>query len=1261
MEENTSTMDSLLEGHLPPADLLSGIPKDANGTMELALGHYQNIINLADKKDIRSDTRAAFRENAMALLSLLVAQSIKMAQLEGRVCELEKSKAEVSNHQQKALINETLAMAKPSFAAVTKNRIQSEKKSVRIEKPTTPTIRRKFLTTIKPVEKDSNSLNTKKVVQNSINIRKIKVAIKNVRHINNGGILIETDNEKDLDTLIEEFKKKDELVQKFTIAKPVARKPHIICFNVSSETGEVELADSLKNQFLEEDEEVEDAFTIKHHFETKRGINWIIEFNPTIYARVVSDEISNSDHNLLEVTWYTKHQTIPTNGTIHISNSNWLFIKKSIFQIINNHANKTISDPNHFIEHLQQELITKCTNTSYPTRSRRKNAVWWTLELKVKRSRTRALRRLYQKEVDDEVRNSKRAAFKKNQAEYKKLIIKTKRNKFKDFINNITTNNCFGKNYQILTYKKKRAQISNKITKDDGSFSESITDSISAILKYHFPLCGEASALTIPFSTDSNFLEISSGELEAVIHKIKYKKAAGLDGIPGEIVKEIYYANPEWFRSILNILLSQGIFPACWKRARIALIPKDNRQLNHPKDFRPICILPCWGKVFDKILAERLTFLLEENNILHQSQFGFRKKRSTINALQSIKDCIMAANSQNLVTCLISIYIENAFNSANWPILMTKIDRLPIPGYLKNILFCFLNDRNVSLGGVEQAYNQGVPQGSCLGPILWNIYFNDILDLDLGQDAQVQAFADDLMIILKAPATYHFTTKCIIPLKNIYSWISDNKLKINSNKSTFTIVSSKNYSHIPNIKMGNYKIKYCKEIKYLGITMDRRLTWNNHLDHVGDKLNNIMHKLNRITRVYWGLTPSVKKEIYKKVLEKIICYGSEIWFKDQEKQNKKLNSLQRVGLLNITKCYRTVCTEALQILAGIPPISITLRFLTKLYHLRYLQQDITIHNQVFNFGQLEPRPDPDPPWNKRSFAWRHLKPVEDGRCIYTDGSKLNGKVGCAMAVQNVNNDYPPIKKIKALIANSATKFELIWTRAHIGVVGNEIADSYAKEATDKDEVDFHLNATINFIKKAAHKAIIAEWQQQWSNSSKGRPVHELFPLVNTKRIHGNYFINQILTGHGAIAIHQHKFFGATSDCNCGAQTDWLVLLWLNSTGPLDFGLCPEFVPGLLVLMIGVAVVTPLIIFVCPPREAGRALSRLPYWEYQFLFVTFLCCFSRITHSTCFVCECSVKFLVCFVLINGVQSTSTFGGGASTETCAWTPAGGSLVL
>ncbi|GIX87735.1 CCHC-type domain-containing protein [Caerostris darwini] len=294
MEENTSNMDALLKGLLPLEDLLSGILKDANKIMKVALSHYKNIINLADKKNIRTDTRAAFRENAMSLISLFVSQTIQMAQLESRICELEKFKVEATSIQQKSLINETIALAKPSLATVTKNMVNKGAKDVKMNKQIRPTVRPKFLTTIRPMEKDTYSLVTKKVILNAINIKQIKVAVKNVRNISNGGILIETDTEKDLDALIEEFKKKDELTQKFSIAKPVTRKPHIICFNVSTDMGETELTECLRNQFLEDNEQqLEDAFIIKHHFDTKRGVNWIIEVNPTLYAKVAKGKKLN--------------------------------------------------------------------------------------------------------------------------------------------------------------------------------------------------------------------------------------------------------------------------------------------------------------------------------------------------------------------------------------------------------------------------------------------------------------------------------------------------------------------------------------------------------------------------------------------------------------------------------------------------------------------------------------------------------------------------------------------------------------------------------------------------------------------------------------------------------------------------------------------------------------------------------------------------------------------------------------------------------
>ncbi|GIY44539.1 putative RNA-directed DNA polymerase from transposon X-element [Caerostris darwini] len=309
--------------------------------------------------------------------------------------------------------------------------------SKQIERPRSksrPRQQKKFLTLIKPVEitSESTSFNTKKTIQRQIDVKSKNIAIKNVKPIRNAGIMIETDKEEDLDKLIQIFKEKDELNKNFQIDKPKERNPHIILFEVAKDTKEEDILDGLKNQFLEQDQTVENDFQIRHNYSTSRGTNWIVEINPELYSKVIK-----------RVFFRSKHPRLQPYGNHH-------------------------------------------------------------------------------------------------------------------------------------------------------------------------------------------------GELESVINNIKPNKAVGIDGIPGEVIKEIFLANPQWFLRLLNLLLERGEFPGVWKIARVVLIPKEGRDLTQPRDYRPICILPCWGKILDKIVSERLSFFLEQN-ILHPLQFGFRKKRSTANALNNIR------------------------------------------------------------------------------------------------------------------------------------------------------------------------------------------------------------------------------------------------------------------------------------------------------------------------------------------------------------------------------------------------------------------------------------------------------------------------------------------------------------------------------------------------------------------------------------------------------------------------------------------------
>ncbi|GIY54065.1 RNase H domain-containing protein [Caerostris extrusa] len=96
-----------------------------------------------------------------------------------------------------------------------------------------------------------------------------------------------------------------------------------------------------------------------------------------------------------------------------------------------------------------------------------------------------------------------------------------------------------------------------------------------------------------------------------------------------------------------------------------------------------------------------------------------------------------------------------------------------------------------------------------------------------------------------------------------------------------------------------------------------------------------------------------------------------------------------------------------------------------------------------------------------------------------------------------------------------------------------MADCYAKQATKREFIDIQTKLTPKYIKNLLKQVIIRNWQLEWTTSPKGREVFAICRTVSTKRLHGNFFINQIITGHGALASYQERFFNKTNSCSCG--------------------------------------------------------------------------------------------------------------------------------
>lgn len=317
----------------------------------------------------------------------------------------------------------------------------------------------------------------------------------------------------------------------------------------------------------------------------------------------------------------------------------------------------------------------------------------------------KALRRRQQKEKDNVQRAKFKIEFKRQLASYKKSIIETKRKSFKLYMDSIMVKDTFGTYYKVIKQRKGRPQMIENIQRPDGSLIDNRQAALSAIITHHFPK-GDTTSIEID-SEQEHYENFTSTEIEYIIHSMPDGKAPGLDQIPTSVIRKLFEIHPEWFAEVMNKCLAKGKFPEIRKQEKLALIPKEGKNPKDPSAYRPICLLPIWRTVLDKTITKRLTFFIEQNNILSNLQFGFRKNDSTMDAINKIVEEVNEDKAKRSPTCLIALDISNAFNTVNWEILIGKLQKYKIPGYLLQMVASFLNNRKITIYEITDSDGTG--------------------------------------------------------------------------------------------------------------------------------------------------------------------------------------------------------------------------------------------------------------------------------------------------------------------------------------------------------------------------------------------------------------------------------------------------------------------------------------------------------------------------------------------------------------------------
>ena len=354
---------------------------------------------------------------------------------------------------------------------------------------------------------------------------------------------------------------------------------------------------------------------------------------------------------------------------------------------------------------------------------------------------------------------------------------------------------------------------------------------------------------------------------------------------------------------LYNRCLEVGYFPKELKIAKVIPLYKNKGSISEMKNYRPISMLSVFSKIFEKIIHREITKFFEDNKILNDCQYGFRKSHSTFHALINATENVYRSIDNKEHTLGIFVDFSRAFDTIDHRILLDKLLKYGISGNLHLLLTDYLTDRKqfVYYGGIESSLLTiccGVPQGSVLGPLLFILFVNDIVNIS--ELAKFILFADDLNMFLSSTCRDTLYRYANDILKKLYEYCSANRLIINYEKCCFMEFKAKSNEIDLPLCIGNNAIKKATQCKFLGVILNSNLSWNDHISHVKTQVSKSCGSLFSIRH---KVPYRILRTIYMAIVQPYLIYCISLWATEHQSKNiKQLFILQK-------KCLRIVCNK----------------------------------------------------------------------------------------------------------------------------------------------------------------------------------------------------------------------------------------------------------------------------------------------------------------------------------------------------------------
>ena len=402
-------------------------------------------------------------------------------------------------------------------------------------------------------------------------------------------------------------------------------------------------------------------------------------------------------------------------------------------------------------------------------------------------------------------------------------------------------------------------------------------------------------------------------EILKIVGKMKSKSSCGYDDISSKLLKQTINGIITPLVHIINLSLSSGIFPDKMKIAKVIPIFKANEPEKF-NNYRPISLLPIFSKVLEKVMFERVYNFMDVNKIFFESQYGFRKKHSTEHALLEVQNRVCKLLENKKIVSGICMDLSKAFDTLNHNILLKKLDYYGIRGIALKWFESYLANRQqfVLINKYKSSYENivcGVPQGSILGPLLFILYINDIpLSSKKGNFI---LFADDTNVLYNADNLMQLEEIINTELKQIYDWLTSNKLFLNVGKTKYLIFNVKNRKidkSTFSVTLNNINIENVSFTKFLGVYLDENLGWNVHMNEKAKQISKITGIMNKLKNF---VPQNVLRLIYLSLIQSHLMYGLLVWGSNNLSNKNRLVVLQKKAIRIISHGHYLAHSEPL--------------------------------------------------------------------------------------------------------------------------------------------------------------------------------------------------------------------------------------------------------------------------------------------------------------------------------------------------------------